>query len=503
MIKMAQAQYIKHLYENEEKSLREISRTTGLCQATVAKYAYMSNWNEDNPPQIYPERYKILGDYISIIDEWLEQDAREPRKQRHTVKRIHDRLKKEHGFQGGYSSVKKYVRKKKYMMKMTGTGFLPLASPPCHAEVDFGKFKYYDGLGEAQEGYALTLSFPHSNAGFTQAFPSQNQECLLEGLKRIFYYTGGVPIRIKADNMTTAVAHIYGGTERELTEGFARFMLHHRFQADFCNPAAGNEKGNVENKVGYSRRNFFVPVPTIEDFGNFNEELFRLCEEDLDRKHYIRTDKTIAELWAEEEKQLLTLPEYEFEVFRYETLRIDKYGFVTVDTAKYGISPELAGQMATVKIYFDTVEIYYDHTLLKAYERSYKRNAEVMDFTQYLTTLQKKPGAVPHTRFFHQLPKLWQQHLKDTQGRERKTALLLLSEIVRDGNLALGDEAISMASECGRCDTDSIRQCYLLISKAERHLAPLNISEPSLNNKPNLSVYDGLTGGGMLNVRAN
>lgn len=495
MIKMAQVQYIKHLYETEDKSLREISRITGLSQQTVTKYAYMSDWNEYNLPNCDAARYPILGDYIPIIDEWLEGDTKEPRKQRHTVARIHRRLQDEHSFKGGYSSVKKYVRKRKYLMKISNTGFLPLASRACHAELDFGEFKYYDGLGNPCTGYALTLSFPHSNRGFTQAFPSQNQECLLEGLKRIFYHIGGVPIRIKTDNMSTAVAHIYTNGERKLTDGFARFMLHHRFESDFCNPAAGNEKGNVENKVGYTRRNFFVPVPTIKDFDSFNKELLSLCDKDGNRKHYLN-DNTINELWTEEKKQLLTLPEHEFNVFRYETVRIDKYGFVTVDTNKYGITPELAGQSAQVKIYFDKVEIYYDHTLLKAYDRSYKRGDEVMDFTQYLTTLCRKPGAVPHTRFFNQLPKLWQRHLSETNGRERKTALLLLTEIVRDGNIELCDDIISMANEYGKSDSDSIRQCYYILTRPEHSPKPLKVFAPTINYNPTLDGYDSLTKGG-------
>ena len=127
MIKMAQKQYIKHLYENEEKSLREISRITGLSQQTVRKYAYMERWDEDHLPSCEPERYPVLGDFIGKIDEWLEQDIREPRKQRHTVTKIHSRLCEELGFQGSYSSVKKYVRKKKYLMRASSAGYLPLA----------------------------------------------------------------------------------------------------------------------------------------------------------------------------------------------------------------------------------------------------------------------------------------------------------------------------------------------------------------------------------------
>ena len=119
--------------------------------------------------------------------------------------------------------------------------------------MDFGEFLYYDAGGQEQKGYALTISFPHSDVGHTQAFPSQNQECLPEGMKRIFEHMGGVPRRLRFDNMTTAVAQVLRGTERSLTDGFSRFMLHYRFQAEFCNPASGNEKGNVENKVGYSR----------------------------------------------------------------------------------------------------------------------------------------------------------------------------------------------------------------------------------------------------------
>ena len=220
-----------------------------------------------------------------------------------------------------YSSVKRYVRKKKYVMKVQSAGFLPLERTPGCGQVDFGEFLYYDAGGQEQKGYALTISFPHSNMGYTQAFPSQNQECLLEGMKRIFEHMGGVPPRLRFDNMTTAVAQVLRGTERSLTEGFSRFMLHYRFQAEFCNPASGNEKGNVENKVGYSRRNAFVPVPTITSFEKFNEEyLWGWCEKDAQRDHYIHKIP-IRELWQADADALLNLPDYPFSVFRYPEIR--------------------------------------------------------------------------------------------------------------------------------------------------------------------------------------
>ena len=496
MLIMAQKQYIKYLWESKEKSLREIARITEHSFQTVQKYAYMEDWNEDNLPNIEPQRYPILGEYIPIINEWMENDKRIPRKQRHTAHRIYERLRDEYGYKGKYSSVKKYVRKKRYIMNEVSEGYLPLEQPKCHAQIDFGEFVYYDANGVQKEAHALTISFPYSNKAYTQVFPSENQECLLEGMKRIFEYIGGVPEKIKADNMTTAVAQVLEGHERVLSEGFSRFMLHYRFEAEFCNPASGNEKGNVENKVGYTRRNFFVPVPIIENFDTYNKKLWEICEKDGEREHYKHHVK-INELWEEEKKELLYLPEYDYSVFRYEVLRVNKYGMVSVDTNKYSVTPELAGGQVQAKIFSDKVEFYHEKSLISTYKRSYEKDKEFYDWTQYLNTLCRKPGAVEHTRFFGQMPKLWQEQLRLSHGKERKNALELLLEIVGDGNRELCEESITLATECGRTDADSIRQCYYLIAKKEYHPKPLELTGAViLDYNPNLSAYDSLMRGG-------
>jgi len=493
---MAQVEYIKYLYENEGKSLREIAKIVKKDFRTVQKYAYCNDWQPSVKVSIEPTDFPVLGTFIPVIDEWMEQDIREPRKQRHTATRIFHRLQKEHGYTGSYPTVKRYVARKKDIMKREGEGFLPLAHPPGEAQADFGGFKYYDAVGIERKGHALIVTFPNSNAGWMQVFPSENQECLLTGLKHIFYHISGVPIRLRCDNMTTAVAQVLEGTERVITDGFYRFMLHHRFGADFCNPAKGNEKGSVENKVGYTRRNMLVPVPTIEKFEEFNEQLFRLCDEDHEREHY-QHGETIGALWTAEQKHLLTLPEHEYEVFRYDTLRVNKFGFVVIDSTKYGLSPGLSEKIVCAKIYFDKIEIYYDHCLLKTFQRSYEKNGEVFDWKEYLPTLAQKPGAVPHTRFFNQMPKLWQEYLRAADKRERKSALALLMEIVQDGNESLCDEILELAHENGYTDVDSIKQCYYIISKLENRPQPLTLTSvtPVLNYLPDLAVYDSLMGG--------
>jgi transposase len=492
---MAEIEYIKHLWEEEGKSLREITRITGLSFQTVQKYAYMEKWSEEKPPSVSPGNYPVLGEYIPIIDEWLEADAREPRKQRHTMQRISDRLRDEHGYTGSYSSVKRYVRKKKYLMGRTSEGFLPLEQPKGHAQIDFGAFKYYDGLGQDCNGHALTITFPYSNMGFTQVFKGENQECLLEGMKRIFEHVDGVPLRIKADNMPTAVARILAGHDRKLAEGFARFRLYYCFEADFCNPASGNEKGNVENKVGFDRRNFLVPVPNIDDFALFNAGLFRKCDQDGNREHY-RRKVPMKGLWEDERRVLKVLPPHSYEVFRMTAARINKYGFVSVDCNQYSVSPELAGKMASVKIYFDHVEVYHEHALFACYERSYGKSEDVFDWKQYIKTLCKKPGAVEHTRFFNQLPKLWQSHLAASQGTERKSALSLLLDIVNDGNERLCDGVLEKAFLHGRTDSESLRHFYYSLASGETSSEPLQIANAVvLGYEPDLTAYDFLSGG--------
>jgi glycogen debranching enzyme len=232
-------------------------------------------------------------------------------------------------------------------------------------------------------------------------------------------------------------------------------MLHYRFQADFCNPASGN----VENKVGYIRRNAFVPIPTISNFDNFNERLFEWCEKDADRQHYQRK-VTIQSLWEEESAKLLTLPEVPYNVFRYEAVRVSKTGFVSIDTNKYGLSPELHDETVQAKIFYDRIEFYHDHALVANYRRSYGKNEELMDWTQYIRTLCRKPGAAEHTRFFTTMPQQWQNYLTQMGGQERRSALQLLDDIVRDGNAEYCVDILVLARQNGRSDVDSVKQCY-------------------------------------------
>lgn len=496
MISMAEKVYIKQMYE-DGLSKNEIQRRTKLNYRTVCKYADMEDWNDDKLPNMNPDNYPVLGDFIPLINEWLENDAKVQRKQRHTAKRIYDRLCEEAGYTGSYCSVKRYVKKKRTNMHQGTPGCLPLAKPQAHAQLDFGEFVYRDAQGNEHKAYELVMSFPYSDKAYAQVFPSQNQECLLTGMRRIFEYIGATPVCIRFDNMPSAVAQVLEGTDRKLTDGFSRFMLHYRFKAEFCNPASGNEKGNVENKVGYIRRNALVPIPTITNFEEFNSYLFEWCEKDAEKLHY-RRGVTKQSLWEEESQKLLTLPEVPYEVFRYETLRVSNTGFVNVDTNRYGLSPELSCLTVQAKIFYDKIEFYHNNTLAASYRRSYDKNTELMDWSLYIHTLCKKSGAVENTRFFSSMPKQWQEYLSQTKGRERKSALQLLEDMIHDGNADYCTDILELAKETGRSDADSLRQCYYSMLKDRKTPEPLDLlaSVPTLNYEPNLRAYDVLTRGG-------
>ncbi len=208
------------------------------------------------------------------------------------------------GLKVGKQTALNYVsrRKKELSKKTYQTAMFGLHSM-CEAQVDFGKALVV-GSGGAEETWSeLVISFPFSNAGFAQVCRYETKECLCEALQRIFEYIGGVPLRVLFDNMSSAVVHIEEGGKRKLTEMFTRFTLHHRFKAEFCNPDSPQEKGSVENKVGYLRRNYLLPPPKIENLEAFNAHLLDVCMADLQREHYVK--KELISDYEESNKRLL------------------------------------------------------------------------------------------------------------------------------------------------------------------------------------------------------
>src|SRR5699024_3362606 len=234
--------------------------------------------------------------------------------------RMFQQLEKFHSFKGSYRAVRGYVSQRKKELKETPVdAALPLESIPGTAQVDFGTapFKYQS---EVIDLPYLVMSFPYSNSFYFQVFPSENTECLLEGLQRMFRHMGGVPTTIRFDNLSPAVKKILSKGERELTDTFERFVLHFGFKYEFCKPGKRNEKGHVEAMVKYVRNNFLLPENTVVNLDQFNETLWDLAKEDRNRMHY---DKQIlqSKLFEEDQEAWLLLPEKTFECARYQEVK--------------------------------------------------------------------------------------------------------------------------------------------------------------------------------------
>jgi len=216
-----------------------------------------------------PRKRPKIGEFLPIIHEILKSDQQVHRKQRHTAKRIFERLQVEHEYAGGYTGVKDAVRAWRQQHKEV---FLPLSHPPGEAQVDFGEADV-TLRGETTRVALFVMTLPYSDAIFCQVFPRECTEAFLEGHRRAFEFFGGVPRRISYDNSKIAVAKITGSREREVTGEFLRLESHYLFEHHFCLVRRPNEKGHVERLLDFARANFLVPVPVTDDLTRLNESL--------------------------------------------------------------------------------------------------------------------------------------------------------------------------------------------------------------------------------------
>jgi transposase len=480
MLQMNEVYLIKHMWEKQGKSLREIARQTGFNFRTVQKYAKQQDFSERTKSR--RKKDKKLDRFIPTIDRWLEDDLKAPRKQRHTARRIHVRLVEEHGtdFKVSYRTVCNYVsaKKKKHYNE---DGYLPLTHFPGSAQVDFGTASYFENGVEKQCKY-LVLSFPSSNAYYFQVFKGENQECFLTGLQNIFEHLQGIPQQIVFDNLSAAVN--MRDKRRIKNDLFLKFEMHYGFEAVFCNPNAGHEKGHVENKVGYHRRNFMVPPPTINDFTAYNRQAFQLAEADMKRAHY-RKKESIEALFIQDKDALMPLPPHRFDVFRLHRVRCDKYGKVHFGTKLYSVTPNYAGAELWLFSTHDEIIIKDDdYNNIITHKRLYGSEKEAMNWLPYLDLIRKRPRALKYVDFFNTLPDNWRQLFDNAGKEEKKEYLQILSEIMTESTLQVAERALTETQNYGVHDPDSLRATYARIVKG-------NVStEPFIaRNTPDLPEY--------------
>ena len=241
----------------EGNSKRKAARVFGLARETVDKICAFSvppGYRRARPPE-----KRKLGAFLGVIDAILASDLMAPPKQRHTSKRIFERLRDEHGFTGGYTVVKDYVRQARVRSRET---FVPLAHPPGHAQADFGEAVAVIG-GREQKIQFFCLDLPYSDACFVKAYPMETTEAFLDGHVSGFGFFGQVPQSVLYDNTRIAVKKIAGDGSRERTAAFSALVSHYLFRDRFGRPGKGNDKGKVEALVKYVKYKLLTPVPNV------------------------------------------------------------------------------------------------------------------------------------------------------------------------------------------------------------------------------------------------
>src|SRR4051794_22374929 len=374
----------------ENVSKRQILRETGMHWRALEKI--LANPEPPGYRAEAPRPRPKLGPFLDRVARILDDDKGCPRKQRHTARRIFDRLKAE-GYLGGYTAVKEAVRDLKRVRREV---FVPLTHPPGEAQVDFG-YALANVAGRLRKVAFFVMALPHSDALFVQAFERECTETFWEGHVRGFDFLGGVPRRITYDNSRVMVAKIIGPRQRKLTHGFLQLKSHYLFDHHFCLVQRPNEKGVVEGTVKFARLNFLVPVPQVRDLDELNAGLLARCRDDLGRR--VRGAVAIKQALLEADRAaFLPLPVAPFDACRKRSTAANSLSLVRHDDNDYSVPVRYAHHPIVVRAYADRIVLCHAGREVAEHRRLWGREGVSYDPVHYLALLERKPGAFDHAR---------------------------------------------------------------------------------------------------------
>jgi len=423
------------------KSIKQIVRDRQLSRNTVRMILRSDDTGSEYRRSQQPRPQ--LGKYEAQLNEWLETDAKLPRKQRRTARRMHEQLVAL-GYQGAYDSVQRYVKQWKAKQgQVSGTAFVPLSFEPADAMQFDWSLEHVVIAGVPQAVKVAHFRLCHSRKMFLVAFPREQLEMVLEAHKRAFEWFGGVPRRIIYDNPKTIVRRILEGKERDLNKRFARMASHYLFEPVMCNPASGWEKGQVEKQVQDVRGWVFTPKLSFDSLDDLNAHMQSECERLAGRKHPEFKDKTIAEVFAAEQPQMIGIRR-PYDAYTEHECKASLTSLVRYDRHHYSLDGIAAGRAVTVRAWADRIQVICGNEVVAEHARSFKRDGITYEPWHYLGILEKKPGALRDGAPFKawKLPASLQKvrrRLERTAGGDRGFVSLLCA--IRD----FGMDAVAAA----------------------------------------------------------
>ncbi len=388
MIGVVDKEIIRRLHYVQEWPIRRIARELGYARQTVRRAL-----QDSDPPRYKLSRSRpkpVMGDVEAIIEKWLEEDAQQPPKQRHTARRIWQRLKDEYNFRGAESTIRRHVGQIRRRLR---EAFIPLEFDPGErAQVDWGEAKVVlAGAITDVQLFCARLLF--SGMPFVKAYLHQSQEAFFDGHRSAFEFWGGVPKAITYDNTKLAITKILRGRNRDEHERFASLRMHYLFIAEFCEPGKAHQKGSVENLVGYFRRNFLSPMPEFRSIEELNAYLLERCQKEAARCMEGKKT-TIGQLCAAERAHLIPLPPKPFDCSKEVPVKVNRSLHVMFETNRYSVPAEYVNRRLLLKATIDRIRIYDGPKLVAEHARSHERNQVIDDYRHYLPVLERKPWAV-------------------------------------------------------------------------------------------------------------
>lgn len=496
---------IRREYEHGAGTIRAVAQKLGVHRREVRKALA----NAMPAKRKIPERDRPrLAAAIPFIDGIVESDRKAPRKQRHTAHRIYVRLRREMPeVQVAESTVRRYVRERKAAVGLLGR---EVCVPQSYAWGSEGQVDWYEGWadldGERRKTCVFCMRSMASGAGFHRAYPHANQQAFLEAHELAFAYFGGVFRVLRYDNLKSAVKKILRGHQREETTRFIAFRSHWGFEAEFCTPGEGHEKGGVEGAGGQFRRNYLVPVPQVRDLEELNLLLAAGAQEEESRVIADRAQSIGAGMLVERGHLLPLAPEG-FDLASLHFPAVNGSGCVRVLTNFYS-APLPVGSSVEVKVYAAYVEIWHGGKCMARHERCYGRHKKVLELEHYLDVLVKKPGALAGSTALEQCraqgrwpasyDRFWEV-LRQRQGKQEGTrAMIDVLLLARAHGPERVRQAVEEALQFGCSDVGAVRyQLSAAVREAQPMAAPAQIG--ALNRydrpQPRLEDYDRLRPG--------
>ena len=500
---MALLSVLRRWHHRDGMPIREIARRSGLSRNTVRKYLASGVVEPKYPQRKTPSK---LDEYSTTLNNWLHRESGRHRKQRRSVKQLYYSLV-ELGYTGSYDRVAAFARDWRQDQQAArnrasrGT-YVPLTFAPGEA-FQFDCSEDYAMLaGRNTKLQIAQFKLSHSRGFYLRAYLLQTHEMLFDAHQHAFRVFGGIPERGIYDNMKTAVDKVGRGKVRVVNARFQAMVSHYLFEAEFCNPAAGWEKGQIEKNVRDSRHRIWQQAPKFKDLNELNDWLEQRC---LDlwqsMKHPEMKERTITQVYAEEREQLMPVPA-PFDGFVEHSKRVSSTCLITFDNNRYSVPATFANRPVSLRVYAARLVIVAEVQVVAEHERVFTRDHNlqgitIYDWRHYLSVVQRKPGALRNGAPFKQLPDVFlqlQKQLLKYPGGDREMVEVLALVLQHDEDKV--EQAIREALHSGSVSKQHVINCLNRLLDVEQP-APVKtppalqlVKEPRADTKR----YDQLRG---------